>query len=341
MNEFNQEFAWTPLGDTWDTKLLSKAFVVKNCFSDGNCQFRSIETALTGAGYKVTHEKLRKVIAKYINSMPMEDFWAIVDHYKIEKHSGDFVGQWDPFQVRNKRQFVNQIISSGFNFQGDNMTLSLLSRSIGIDFVILDNTYNITDLSNPDALHPKLVLLYFEQVDDMGHYQTIGLRLKNGKVTTLFSRSNLLPEIDRVIDKHSFLLQHIRDLTGACGFELKLNTIIGELQKRFNAQLTVEDKKRVMVILRNLLEHGDYIRNVKSPKRKTKSKSPKTKAQSPKRKTKTRAQSPKRKTKAQSPKIKTKTRSKSPKTKSKAQSPKIKTKTKSKSKVKRKDAPFF
>jgi hypothetical protein len=125
-------------------KLMSDAFYVKDCLGDGNCQFRSIETALADAGYRMSHEKLRRLIAQYINQMSNDEFLA---SYKIigwKKNMENLKAIWNPYQVKSKREFINHVTKSGFHFQGDNITLSL-SKAIKIDFVIFDDNYNITN----------------------------------------------------------------------------------------------------------------------------------------------------------------------------------------------------
>lgn len=158
-----ETFTWDPLPKEWCEKLLSENFVIKNCLGDGNCQFRSIETALTNAGCKTTHERLRQSICKYINSLENSKFYEIIQNYRIEKQNGEFIGDWNPFAIRNKRQFNAQLRKPGFNFQGDNITLSLISKAMNVDIILLDNELYITDLSNTDNLQPKLIVLFYDK----------------------------------------------------------------------------------------------------------------------------------------------------------------------------------
>ena len=78
----NDTYYWEPLSETWQSKLGSTDFMVKNCLGDGNCQFRSIETALTQGGYRATHEKLRRLLAKYILSIDNKVFIDIIKTYQ-------------------------------------------------------------------------------------------------------------------------------------------------------------------------------------------------------------------------------------------------------------------
>lgn len=269
-------FIWEPLQPEWQSKLLCNTFVIKNCLGDGNCQFRSIETALSNAGCKTDHERLRKSLVKYINSLDNKDFFDIIQLYRIEKQNGEFVGDWDPFSITNKRQFNNELKKPGFNFQGDHITLSLVSKALGLDIILLDNYFNITDLSNPDQLQPKVIVLYYDNKGSLnvsgqgtsGHYQTIGIITKRKKVYTMFKRSELPEEIDRLLDKHNFFLQHIRDICSkdlGCN-KLQLNNIIKQVEDRIKTKISKNDKIKIIQIIRTILENENYFNEIKTTK---------------------------------------------------------------------------
>lgn len=307
------DFTWNNLDKIWQQKLLSDKFVVKDCLADGNCQFRSIETALTQAGYKTTHIKLRNVIGKYIKKMSNDDFQLILENYRLELESGDFKGNWDPLKTNTKKEFINNISKSGFHFEGDNITLSLLSKAIKIDFIIFDDSYNITDLSNPTKLNDKIVILYYIKIHNTGHYNTIGYK-QNKKVKTIFKRDDLPSEFEFIMDKNKLLIAHINDIYNQTKQtnQLTLNKIVINIQKRINSKLTLNDKKRIMLYIKNLLKKQD--KSDKSPKQKSPTIKTKSLQKSSTIKTKSPQKSPTIKTKSpqNSPTIKTK----SPKQKS-------------------------
>jgi hypothetical protein len=261
-NEEKNIFIWEPIDKKWSKKLLSESFYIKDCLPDGNCQFRSIETALTNSGYKTDHEKLRRCICKYINNTDNNDFFNIIQNYRLEKQNGDFEGDWDPFSIKNKRDFIKELKKPGFNFQGDHITLSLISNAVNIDIIILDDDLNIFDLSNPDKLHSKLILLFFNKTKK--HYKTIGLKLKK-KVHTMFKRSELPLEIIRIIDKQNFFLHHIQTICTQemkCG-KIKLNKVISLLQDKLQNDISEKDKKIIFKIIRNILENENYFNTMK------------------------------------------------------------------------------
>lgn len=273
--DIRMDFTWLPLNKKWSEKLMSKKFMEKDCIGDGDCQFRSIETALTNAGYKMDNNKLRRILGKYINKLPNEHFYNILQNYRIEKQNGEFKGGWNPFYVKTKRQFINNIVKSGFHFEGDSITLELLSKALGVDFIIFDNKYNITDLSDTENLNDKLIILYYTRdasSNNNGHYKTIGLSMnetidnrKDNKILTIFKRNKLPKEIDIILDKHTFLLEHIKELYGGYNKEdVKLNKILYDIGEKLDIKLTSSDKKKIMVILRNWLQNLDYFKEIKN-----------------------------------------------------------------------------
>jgi hypothetical protein len=276
-------FKWNSLDNIWIQKLLSDKFVVKDCLADGNCQFRSIETALTQAGYRTTHDKLRKVIGKYIRKMADDDFQLILENYRLEKESGDFKGNWDPNKTNTKREFINNILKSGFHFEGDNITLSLLSKAIKIDFIIFDDSYNITDLSNPSQLNDKIIILYYIKFHNSGHYNTIGYKPKS-KIKTIFKRNELPSEFDYMMDKNKLMIAHIHDIYKTYDKELTLNKVVIEIQKRMYTKLLPSDKKRILLYVKNLLKTQKFFKSPKvniKPKLSNSPKSPSIKTKSP------------------------------------------------------------
>lgn len=251
----NDTYYWEPLDDKWQIKLGSQDFMVKNCLGDGNCQFRSIEGALINAGYKTTHEKLRKHLAKYIQSVDNKMFIDIIKTYRIEKQSGEFIGNWDPMAIKNKRDFIKIIKLPGFDFQGDFITLELLSRVIKIDIIIFTSDLDIINLSDPENLQNKILILYYDK--NGSHYKTIGLKKSEDNIQTIFKRSKLPEEINRILDKHSFLSFHIENICKKdplnCGTsKIHLNYILNNLEQNLNTKISRNEKTNVMKIITKL-----------------------------------------------------------------------------------------
>lgn len=252
--KLNAMFFWKSLDKDWQDKLLSNKFLIKDCVGDGNCQFRSIETALTNGGFKTSHKNLRNLIARYINNIPMEEFSTILKSYQLEQQFGEFRGKWNPLSINTKRDFIKEIKKQGFNFEGDNITLSLLSKACKIDFIIFDDTYNIIDISNPDELNSKIIILYY--LKDAGHYNTIGYRKKE-KIITLFKRKHLPKELELLMNKPKYIVEHIKRIylqnstskNSKKVSKITLNTMLFELEKNTKIKFSKKDKKEIIKLL--------------------------------------------------------------------------------------------
>lgn len=236
-------YEWEQMEVSWVKKLLSNNFYKINCIGDGNCQFRAIATALldfNDISRKMTHMDIREVIAKYVRKLNIIDFRNILDLYKIEYNNKEFRGEWNPLKIKTKKEFVTNLLNGGFHFEGDNITLSILSNALGIDFIILDNdNMNIIDLSNKDRKHKYIVILLYGD----NHYQTVGYKYHiNGKIESFFERKNLPGDIKLILDKYKLLYKHCEILSKS---GKKLNNIFRELQDNCHIKLDTNDKKIV------------------------------------------------------------------------------------------------
>lgn len=264
-NKCNQEkpstadFVWAPLDTTWQSKLVSSKFMVKDCLPDGNCQFHSIANALSGAGYKSDHAKLRKVLARYIHKLPLDEFMTILEMYRAEKAHGEFKGDWDPFQVKTKRAFVKHVKTQGFHFEGDNTTLALLSKAIGIDIILFTSEYNIIDLSNTTHLQPKLIILFYTpDTKGSGHYQTVGYQSRI-HVNTMFRRDKLPQEVARALNPSILINTHLEHYLCSASFKhLTLHSVTHAIQKMLHTPLTKSEMQTLMKSLNTLLYSGQY-----------------------------------------------------------------------------------
>lgn len=249
-----EDFTWNQIGDEWRKKLLSDGFVIKDCVGDGNCQFRSIESALTNAGYKTNHEKLRKVIGKYIRETSDHQFYEILQSYKLEKLHGDFRGAWDPFSVKSRRAFIKNLTTTGTHFEGDYITLSLMSKAIGIDFVIFEEAnLGIIDLSDPKNRSERVIILHYADYNNnSGHYTTVGFRTRTGRVVSLFKRSALPDPVAVLFDKKGFLLEHLKRVyTGS----MKFDEIVQQLETNMRRTFSQKDKERISKLVQKIVHH--------------------------------------------------------------------------------------
>lgn len=248
--------SWEPLDSTWQKKLYSKNFVMQNCEGDGNCQFRSITNALKSIKKTWTHDKLRRLLSKHVNNLSTHDFETLINSYRLEKDTGTFQGMWDPYSIKTKRQLAKEISTSGFNFQGDNISLALLSKALDIDFYLFTDSYSIIDLSG-DRKHDTFIVLYYEQSGNSGHYQTIGYVTQDKKqpIQTIFTRNLLSSDLNRIVDKKLMIDYHIQQI-GHMQTILTINNILRELQnnmaERFSNNQRYEIIKNIKIYLTNI-----------------------------------------------------------------------------------------
>ena len=229
-------------------------FFIKDSLPDGNCQFRSISEALKALeqGQGQGHKQLRKSIAEYIKEELLDyEFKDIINNYRIEKTNNEFIGKWDPFKVKNKDQFVRHIKKSGFHFQGDNLTLSLLSRILNVDFIIVGKN-SITELSQT---HSKIIILYYTG----NHYQTIGIKQKGiRKVITLIDRNNIPDILRLLIDKYYFLEKEIHDYYNERALPFTLPSLYKHLQSKVKSFSI--NKQDISKIINNLIKSSSSAR---------------------------------------------------------------------------------
>lgn len=233
-------FFWQPLSNQWKNILNNDHFMLKDCKGDGNCQFRSIETALIGQFPELTHIKLRQIIAHHIKQLNDEDFQTIIINYQIEVDNKDFEGKWDPYTIKTKDAFINEVTKLGMHFQGDNITLGLISKALKIDFLIFNNnTKEYYPIQNDNNY---FIFLYYEK-PSYGHYKTIGYKEPNGNIKTIFKRKYLpIPLIMKPSDKWS--LSALIDMCDLIGLSTAGNkeVLYKRLDKHINMRSITDER---------------------------------------------------------------------------------------------------
>jgi len=202
-----QKPSWTTLPNNFKQFVKSENFIIQDSLGDGNCLFRSLEKALEFSDKEYSHLQLREIIGKYINQINYNDFKLLLQNYTSEVESGEFVGKWDPVKImkmldtdfeKARDEFIKNINTPGNTFQGDDVTLSILSNILELNILIIrekNNNYTITKIDNPGN---KLIILYYKIVEkSCPHYQTIGYRQDINSDTSafIFDKSNLPNDI--------------------------------------------------------------------------------------------------------------------------------------------------
>lgn len=200
MFKYLAEYGWEKLPIEWRRKLNNNNFLLLDCGADGNCLFHVIAEALNNDNlsnnenenkdsiklYDVTG--LRKIASDCINN---ENFTFIIESYKMEAETGDFLGDWDPSKVNTFNELQDEIIKEGDNFWGDHIILQLLGEKLQINFIIFNSPlgdecsfYN-SDLDN--LKFDKTILIYY---DSLVHFNLIGF-FDGNLIKTAFTKPQI------------------------------------------------------------------------------------------------------------------------------------------------------
>lgn len=173
-----------------------------DCGGSGNCLFNVIAKILNDiTGKKCSSETVRKLTAKSINNNNID---SILENYLIEyKNYGDeFL--WDPTKVneystKKKSKKLKSIIKTdGFTYEGDDISLTLLSNSsifkkYKLGIVIITDSCQITFIQNI-PYEPEIHAIIYNIGNS--HWQLIGAMIDKRK-KILFTEN----ELDLVFEK--------------------------------------------------------------------------------------------------------------------------------------------
>lgn len=217
------------LDDNWKTKLLSDNFFIKE--GNGN----TIENALANAGYKLRHRKLKTIILNYLRTISEHEFGAVLRDYQKEKDKGQLPGNWDPYHIQDKREFMR-----GFDFQVDYVTLSLLSRAIKIDLVLLTSDYTIMDLAKQDQQNQYITFIYHDKTNDFFNSIVIKNELT---YRAIFDRHDLPVEVCIILDNNKHIKEHVYRICEKLPQDIcTLNAVIQRLETTLKRNLIPQDK---------------------------------------------------------------------------------------------------
>ena len=185
------ECGWTKLPLGWKRRLKEEehknsCFGLLECGSDGDCLFHVLSEALNSQ-YLINLKppkydvlSLRELVANEINK---DNFEMILESYKLEYEELNFMGEWDPNEINNMKDFKKEIIKIGNNFWGDHILLQLLQKNLKLNIIILnsDNNKKTQNLDERFTIHPiaaldlttynKTIIIYYL---DEYHFQLIG-----------------------------------------------------------------------------------------------------------------------------------------------------------------------
>lgn len=243
---------WEPLDMKWRIKLNSENFVMKSVLDEN-----TLTSVLTSSGIVKSRGRLMGMVSRYIRDMQQNGFVDLIENYRISHDNREYIGDWDPYNIHNKRDFTRQIKVSDFEFQGDDVTLGLISRVLGVDFIIFRGDYSIREMYDDNE---KILMVYSDNVK--GRNYIMGLRGEvKGGVEVIISKSRMPGELYSVLDKGEFYLGHIKSICEEkmCK-KVVLSDLIGELEGRMQVKLGVEDRKRVIRMIRSWLQDEMYFK---------------------------------------------------------------------------------
>lgn len=102
----------------------------------------------------------------------------------------------------------------------------------------------------------KLIILYYIQNPDSksGHYKTVGYKLPNGKLVSLFKKNKLPKAIEAVLDKKSFIITHIKKLIDdKDSLQLTFAQFIDKLEGSIKQKLSQNDIDKISKLLKDEL----------------------------------------------------------------------------------------
>jgi hypothetical protein len=192
---------WDNFPDEWNSIIEFDRLGVKENYGDGDCLFLSIsyglniDNQLKNKEKKISVKSLRNLVSENIND---DNFEEILNYYKIEKDNKELLGNWNPYQIKNARQFKNLIKKSGNYFWGDYLTISILSNKLKVNFIVLDGNFNnIYKLGENIKEYDNTIILFYE---NMIHFKLVGY-FDNNKIITIFDKDKLPDSIYRLYKK--------------------------------------------------------------------------------------------------------------------------------------------
>lgn len=162
----------------------------------GDCQFHAVALGLSKSVSAPKNEKLdslfmRRLVAMAISKMSKDDFDAVMAAYRAEEEVGSTDVSWRPSQVKDVQALKRAVLTPGTTFQGDDMTLSMLSRATGISFIVIQYPLPLhrkgvalaKAVGDPSEFDVCMCLLYTGS-----HYQLVVLRKRgDDRVHSLFN----------------------------------------------------------------------------------------------------------------------------------------------------------
>lgn len=185
-----------------------KGLVVKDCGADGDCQTRCIAEVIKPLYNVFDYRDIRRIMAIQCTEMHQVNsdwFKTVMITYRAELEDKTFHGKWNPRQVETPEQLAAAIeiplaTGNGWHYQGDDITLSLASQALGVDFLV----FNAATKTVTTQLHNRKYLACLKYISGQNrskHYQALGFSdgQDSSPVQTIFLSDDLPSELTRFL----------------------------------------------------------------------------------------------------------------------------------------------
>jgi hypothetical protein len=216
MSEKRNERKWKE----WKNNYGIKGVLVWDPPGDGSCLFSAVRECIHPQ-LICTNDHLRYYSALQILREDKESIDNIIlPTYRQEVENKEFHGAWDPMKCEGAEQIAEAIVEpfhsgKGFDFQGDDTILCMLSKILGIDFFMFNSTGKFPELvpvgvvgddggkGNKLEKNKYTVFLEYERKNSK-HYRALGVEYENGRlVQTMFPSNNLPANFKDYIDRRN------------------------------------------------------------------------------------------------------------------------------------------
>ena len=123
--------------------------------------------------------QLRQLVSDQVQRLSDVEFQGLLDTYRREVSNREFLGGWDPVRSRSRHDLCRAITlpnrtGNGYDFQGDSVTLDLLSKALHINIAVFhkDRQFRFC-FDHPTFQHTVMVLYHAK--GSFAHYQLLGV----------------------------------------------------------------------------------------------------------------------------------------------------------------------
>lgn len=205
-SKYLKEYGWKKIDLGWRKRIIELNGIKKckygilDCGAKGNCLFHCISEALNDSSnpekciYDI--KTVRSIAADEINK---DNFNIILETYKLEQENDEFIGEWEPNNIKDIKDLQQEIMTCGDNFWGDHIVLQLLQEALKFNVIILNsgdsfyNNYTIKSIASDIFKYEKTIILYYTEGL---HFELLGY-FNNNKMNVLFNSNNIPSEINQ------------------------------------------------------------------------------------------------------------------------------------------------